>query len=309
MNNVLSETKAFKGMTNVLTGHGNFKFSVGEIYEIDVSKKLKIYEEVLFQEGIIVVDDWLDKCSNNEIEFEFGFHACINLIDCFEYYPNDGDNRFFEVTIFGEYKEEKDTICGRKIRIDKEINLNEVLNGEFVDYYNNKKFYINGELHRDRDLPAIIHYDGTIEYYANGELHRDGDLPAEIYTDGTKRYYKNGKLHRDGDLPAVINSNGTMEYYKNGELYRDGDLPAIIWSDGTKEYYKNGELHRDGDLPAIIWSDGAMTYFKYGKRYRDGDLPAVILPDGTGIHCGNDEYADFAETICRDKNLILYNKW
>jgi antitoxin component YwqK of YwqJK toxin-antitoxin module len=238
MNNQVVETKAFKGMTNYLTGYGDYRFSVGGTYEIDPKKEIK-------------------PC-------EYGFHACINLIDCFIHYANNVHNRFFEVTIFGEYKVEGPKICCRKIRIDKEVNLNEVLNGEFIDYCNNKKFYVNRKLHRDYDLPAVIHPDGSMEYYVNGKLHRDGDLPAIIYPDGTMGYYKNDKCHRDGDFPAVICSDGTTEYYKNGQLHRDDDLPAVILPDGTMEYYVNGERHRDGDLPAVIKPDGTTEYYING---------------------------------------------
>jgi hypothetical protein len=58
MNETQTETKAFKGMKKNLTGHGDFKFAVGETYAL---------------------------CPHEEIEpCKSGFHACINLIDCFE---------------------------------------------------------------------------------------------------------------------------------------------------------------------------------------------------------------------------------
>jgi antitoxin component YwqK of YwqJK toxin-antitoxin module len=253
MNETQTETKAFKSMCHDLTGHGNYQFSVGETYEIDPKKEIKPGSS--------------------------GFHACINLVDCIGYYDNDGSNRFFEVTIFGDYKVEGSKICGRKIRIDKEINLNEVLNGEFTNYYKMKQFYVNGKLHRDGDLPAVICPDGITEYYLNGQLHRDGDLPAIIDPCGSIFYYKNGLLHRGGDLPAITRSDGSQEYYINGQLHCDGDLPAVIDPDGTQEYYKNGKLHRDGDLPAVIYPDGTKEYFVNGKCYRGGDLPAIIDSD------------------------------
>jgi hypothetical protein len=176
----MNETKAFKGMKNDLTGYDNFKFSVGETYAIDPKKEIKPCES--------------------------GFHACINLINCFGYYDNDVDNQFFEVTIFGDYIVMGDTICCRKIRIDKKIILPDELNGEYTSYYGNKYFYVNGQLHRDGDLSVIIRPNGTQSYYKNGLLHRDGDLPAVIYPDGTKEYFVNGKCYRGGYLPAIIDS-------------------------------------------------------------------------------------------------------
>ena len=73
----------------------------------------------------------------------------------------------------------------------------------------------------------------------NGEYHRDGDLPAIVSNCG-KMWYKNDKCHRDGDLPAIEYSNGDKFWYKNGKHHRDNNLPAIEYTSGTKEWYKNG---------------------------------------------------------------------
>lgn len=85
---------------------------------------------------------------------------------------------------------------------------------------------------------------GNLRFYKDGELHRDGDLPAVIYADGTRCWWKNGKRHRDNDLPAIICVNGDRGWFKNGLPHRDGDKPAVISpsTSGTlKRWYKNGE--------------------------------------------------------------------
>ena len=41
-------------------------------------------------------------------------------------------------------------------------------------------------------------------YDYNGKLHRDDDLPAVIHPEGSKEWYKHGRHHRVDDKPAVI---------------------------------------------------------------------------------------------------------
>ncbi len=82
------------------------------------------------------------------------------------------------------------------------------------------------------------------EYWElDGQCHRDGDLPAKIYTlrDGfvTKYWSKYGQVHRDGDLPAVIAFDGRQYWYKNQLLHRDVG-PAILKVTGEELYFVNG---------------------------------------------------------------------
>jgi len=126
--------------------------------------------------------------------------------------------------------------------------------------------------HSSRGVPTVDWLCGTQKWYRDGELHRDGDLPAEIWANGTQKWYRDGELHRDGDLPAEIWANGSQRWYREGVMHRDGDLPAVTWVDGTQLWYKEGRLHRDRDLPAVIRADGAQFWFKNGNR-----LPSLLL--------------------------------
>lgn len=96
--------------------------------------------------------------------------------------------------------------------------------------------------------------DGTEKHYLDGKLHRDGDLPAIIYppSKGGKSWWKNGKPHRDGDLPAMITPNGTKCWYKEGKLHREGGKPAIVYTNGKTEQ----------------WVDGKFVFPKKKKRRR-----------------------------------------
>jgi hypothetical protein len=62
----------------------------------------------------------------------------------------------------------------------------------------------------------------------NGKLHRDNNLPAVVQVNGDKRWYIDGFLHRGNDLPAVILANGHKEWYIFGEKYKSNASYAIF---------------------------------------------------------------------------------
>lgn len=113
-------------------------------------------------------------------------------------------------------------------------------------------------------------------WYKEGKLHRDGDLPAAIWPNGRQQWYKNGEIHREGDKPAVI--------YAVGSLFVnvDNDIEYIERSflgyneDCTQKWYKFGKLHREEDKPAVIWANGIREWYEEGKRHRAGNRPAMI---------------------------------
>ena len=61
---------------------------------------------------------------------EKGFHFCEKLVDCYEYYDFDENNKVAEVTAYGDINidEYEKKYCTNKIKIEKELNWNEVLN-------------------------------------------------------------------------------------------------------------------------------------------------------------------------------------
>ena len=161
---------------------------------------------------------------------------------------------------------------------EDEENTNDFESEEDDDDSAQTWYNLNGQLHRDGDLPAVIEEDGTQEWWQNGRLHRENDLPARIDENGTQEWFQNGERHRDNDLPAVIWPDSQM-WYQNGLLHRDGDLPAVIWSDGTQMWYQNGRRHRDNNQPAVIDPNGSQEWWRNDKRHRDNG-PAVIWVGG-----------------------------
>ena len=140
----------------------------------------------------------------------------------------------------------------------------------------------------------IIDEEGSTRWYRDGRLHRDGDLPAFEGIRGVECWYKDGRLHRDNNLPAVVYKGRPQEYHFEGQqyvyrvsngvkatynmselLHSINDMPANEYPDGTKEWYQDGRLHRDGDLPAIEWANGNKSWLKDGLLHRDGGKPAI----------------------------------
>lgn len=59
-----------------------------------------------------------------------------------------------------------------------------------------------------------INLMGNEVWRMNGEIHRDDDLPAIIYKDGTRAWYQNGVSRRDNNKPHVIRAreDGRFDY-------------------------------------------------------------------------------------------------
>ena len=75
-----------------------------------------------------------------------------------------------------------------------------------IDELENKRWYLNGKLHREGDLPAVELSNGDKEWCINGKHHRDNNQPAVIRSSGDKFWCINDKLHRT-DGPAIIYTN------------------------------------------------------------------------------------------------------
>ena len=89
-------------------------------------------------------------------------------------------------------------------------------NGMVVDEYGTKRWYLNGELHRE-DGPAVEWDDGDEYWYLNGDLHREGG-PAVELVNGYKIWYLNDDLHRE-DGPAIEYAYGDKAWYLHGKEF------------------------------------------------------------------------------------------
>lgn len=91
-----------------------------------------------------------------------------------------------------------------RIKIIKKIDIDNLFNlykdGEYITQFGDKYRFKNKKLHANNDEPAVIKYRGECikKWYKDGELHRDNNMPAITYSsNGYKIYYSNGKFIGD----------------------------------------------------------------------------------------------------------------
>ena len=70
------------------------------------------------------------------------------------------------------------------------VNNKEYYQTIYVDKYGNKKYYLNGKLHREDD-PAVEYANGDKYWYKNGKRHRE-DGPAIDWFLSSNHHYLNG---------------------------------------------------------------------------------------------------------------------
>lgn len=97
--------------------------------------------------------------------------------------------------------------------------------------------------------PSIVQTSGRREWYLNGRLHRDGDLPAVVWPDPD---------------PAKIIYDAAKEWWVHGKLHRAHDKPARLWPSGSCEWWVDNKQHRDNDKPAAVYSYGMHVWCKHG---------------------------------------------
>lgn len=115
---------------------------------------------------------------------------------------------------------------------------------------------------------VVVGDDGCESWFVNDQLHRDGDRPAVIDGDVSEWWY-NGMLHRENG-PAVVGANGDEVWFFEDKKHRDGG-PALIKANGLRqEWYQHGALHRE-DGPAIDNTD------ENGKPYQKWFLNGVVM--------------------------------
>ena len=103
-----------------------------------------------------------------------------------------------------------------------------------VDKYGNKRWELNGKLHRE-DGPAFEYANGTKAWYLHDKCHRE-DGPAIEDVDGYKAWYLHGMLHRE-DGPAVESEDGDKVWWLNDRQYKDvfAWAKALLTSKGVND--------------------------------------------------------------------------
>jgi hypothetical protein len=79
-----------------------------------------------------------------------------------------------------------------------------------IDKNGNKRWFLNGEYHRE-DGPAVEFHDGSKFWYLNNKLHRE-DGPAIEYPDGDNQWWLNGKEYTEKDYYKKLYKLGKISY-------------------------------------------------------------------------------------------------
>ena len=149
----------------------------------------------------------------------------------------------------------------------------------FHSFDNSQKYEIvyylpNGNLHTFAD-PCKLCCQNGIDilhiWFKDNKIHRDNDLPAVIHHRIGKEDIWNVKITMDDEpifkdilkyFPKYFVFNEINMWFKNGLPHRDNDSPSII-KPNWKEWRQNGLLHRDNDMPALVIY-GIETWYNKG---------------------------------------------
>lgn len=159
-----------------------------------------------------------------------------------------------------------------------------------------EEWRVEGELHRDGDLPAVTRLARVVVcdtdistvikvWYRHGKTWRENGKPTEETESGIRMWYnEDGILHRD-DGPALM-TDCYAAWYDNGKFSRKNGQPARIFFSGEMEWREDGVFHRDHDLPACMIKTHIQTFWTKGREYvipnhKFGHLGTHVTP------CGN----------------------
>jgi hypothetical protein len=214
--------------------------------------------------------------NTNKVFFTNAWYKLTQIDDEFNKYSksNAGIKLFinlFTITLKND-KVNATTLFGELHSINDEpaYYSTQILYYDFV-----KIWFFNGKVHRhnnfgdDENFPTIIYEangTNTYKWYKDGLLHRENDLPSAIYNNNyCKIWHKYGKRHREADpdqkdLPAFINLDGLQEWWVNGYHHRDDDYNPVIIRDNIF-YYKNDISYE--------YNNNDIMIYEYGKLIRD----------------------------------------
>ena len=132
---------------------------------------------------------------------ERGFHFCEKVVDCFEYYRFDSNNKVAEIEAYGEldFEEDGNKHCTNKIKIIRELTWHEVL-----DLANTGK-----------DCTG----------YRNSGDYNSGNYNSGNYNSGDR----NSGYWNSGNCNSGYRNSG----YRNSGNYNSGDRNSGNWNSGS----------------------------------------------------------------------------
>ena len=205
---------------------------------------------------------------------ESGFHACHDLHQVWCFYPNNGNNVFYEVECGGEIIESEDDdgkfVCS-EIRLVKEIDMTDVAKFEDAwDFYegfavvilNGKRNFIDTKgkpLSEKWYDEAYSFYEGFAQVKLNGKwnyINTEGKLLSEQWYDDAYPFHE-GFAH--------VKLDGKCNF-----IDMEGKLLSEQWYDWAGNFHegfavvelnnKNNFIDNEGNLLSGKWYDFALDF-------------------------------------------------
>ena len=173
---------------------------------------------------------------------ESGFHACHELHQVWQFYPNNGTNVFYEVECGGEIIESEDNDCKfvcSEIRLVKEIDMTDVAKFDFADnfYKGFARVKLNGKwnfINTEGKLLSEQWYD-TVYYFSEGF--------AKVILNDEYNYIDNkGKMLSEQWYDGACSFSGGFAAVKLNGKYNfidtEGNLLSEQWYDSIFDFYE-----------------------------------------------------------------------
>ena len=165
-----------------------------------------------------------------------GFHFCEKLIDCFNYYNFDPDNKVAEVEATGDILKDGDKFCTNKITILREMTWQEVLadvnTGKGNTGRNNSGDYNSGDYNSGYRNSGYGNSGNYNSGYRNSGYGNSGNYNSGYRNSG----YRNSGYGNSGNYNSGYGNSGN---YNSGD-YNSGDYNSGNYNSGN---YNSGNYN------------------------------------------------------------------
>ena len=162
-----------------------------------------------FEVGKVFEEKGAPKCCNN------GFHFCTKLVNCFDYYSFDSNNKVAEIDAIGDIDSEsnENKCCTNKIHIIREVSWEEVLklvnSGDYNSGDRNSGNYNSGDRNSGNYNSGYRNSGDRNSGDRNSGDYNSGDYNSGNYNSGDcNSGYRNSGNYNSGDYNDTNHSNG-----------------------------------------------------------------------------------------------------
>ena len=231
-----------------------------------------------------------------------GFHAYVNLADCFGYYSFNPDNKVAKVRLYGTLASKEDKICASDIELLDELSWEKVLRmvntGKGNSGYRNSGNYNSG--YRNSGNYNSGNYNSG---YRNSGNYNSGYRNSGNYNSGN---YNSGN-YNSGDYNSGDYNSGN---YNSGD-YNSGDYNSGNYNSGNyNSGYRNSGDYNSGDYNSGNYNSGDYNSGDYNSGYFNTDTPKTVRVFGVEIdkvlweRCPKPDFLYFSPTMWIDESKM-----